>query len=69
MNYLIHIIFQGYSCWNGAALLNANPFYKHGIKFRRSHPGECASSECQLIAKDFWEAGYGNQEISVIILY
>eukprot|EP00842_Homolaphlyctis_polyrhiza_P003216 jgi/Hompol1/3896/HPOL_001657-RA len=59
--YELGLPLQGYSCWNGMAVLNTEPFYKHNVRFRRSDvsKGECASSECQLIAKDFWDLGYG----------
>ena len=49
---------QGYSCWNGLVVLSAAPFYQN-IKFRAAEPGECESSECKLLAKDFWKIGYG----------
>ncbi|KAI8924536.1 cryptococcal mannosyltransferase 1-domain-containing protein [Entophlyctis helioformis] len=59
--YELGLPVQAYSCWNGMAVLNTAPFYKHNVRFRRSDPaaGECAASECQLIAKDYWAAGYG----------
>lgn len=43
------------------ALMNARPFKDHGIRFRSAFNSstECSASECQLIAKDFWKAGYG----------
>jgi Cryptococcal mannosyltransferase 1 len=51
---------QAYSCWGGMAVLNAEPFYKHHVAFRSaSKKGECHASECSIIAKDFWELGYG----------
>jgi alpha-1,3-mannosyltransferase len=52
--------------------LDAEPFYK-GVRFRRSYldKGECAASECSLMAKDFWRLGYGRVIIvpSVKIVY
>jgi len=61
-----------YSCWNGMIALDAKPLLGVGlkgkdgqdvepIKFRgaRRHDGECAASECKLIAKDYWAVGYG----------
>ena len=42
-------------------MLNSEPFYEKGVRFRRSDTtiNECAASECKLIAKDFWSLGYG----------
>ncbi|KAJ1340327.1 hypothetical protein BSLG_005029 [Batrachochytrium salamandrivorans] len=59
--YELGLPVQIYSCWNGMVVLNSEPFYKHHVRFRRGNQtsGECAASECQLIAKDFWELGYG----------
>eukprot|EP00842_Homolaphlyctis_polyrhiza_P004159 jgi/Hompol1/4744/HPOL_000501-RA len=59
--YELGLPVQGYSCWNGISVLNSEPFYKHAVRFRQGDiaGGECAASECQLIAKDFWSHGYG----------
>ncbi|POW08061.1 hypothetical protein PSTT_07837 [Puccinia striiformis] len=48
-----------YSCWNGIVSLSPKPF-REGIKFRAADRkiGECPSSECQLLAKDFWSLGF-----------
>lgn len=53
-----------YSCWNGIIALTAKPFLPpaqggHSIKFRNGNTadGECAASECKLIARDFWGIG------------
>ncbi|PVU91425.1 hypothetical protein BB559_004157 [Furculomyces boomerangus] len=53
--------FQVQCCWNGAAVLNAKPFYEPiNLKFRRSKAkyNECAASECSLMCNDFWENGF-----------
>ena len=51
---------QVYSCWNGAVILNSEPFYQHPeLQFRRSRPNECSESECSLLSKDLWNLGYG----------
>lgn len=62
-----------YSCWNGLIALDARPFKllsssstsatkkpERLIKFRSANrsKGECRSSECQLLAKDFWSVGF-----------
>jgi alpha-1,3-mannosyltransferase len=64
--------FQVWSCWNGLAVLDARPFYE-GVRFRRSEvdKNECSSSECSLLAKDFWSRGYGRAMVvpSVKIVY
>jgi hypothetical protein len=54
-----------YSCWNGIIALKARPFLPttvpggHGFAFRNGNAatGECAASECKLIARDFWGIG------------
>jgi alpha-1,3-mannosyltransferase len=58
--------FQVYSSWNGLAVLDPKPFLPpHNVRFRRGDAarGECAASECSLIATDFWKAGYGRVQI------
>ncbi|PVU94167.1 hypothetical protein BB559_003067 [Furculomyces boomerangus] len=53
--------FQVQCCWNGAAVLNAKPFYEPtNLKFRISKPeyNECSASECSLMCNDFWENGF-----------
>lgn len=50
---------QTFSCWGGMALINTAPFYKHGVRFRSGKEGECRSSECLYLSKDFWKLGYG----------
>lgn len=50
-----------YSCWNGIIALDPTPFkYPQGLTFRAADrtAGECPSSECQLLAKDFWSLGF-----------
>lgn len=58
--------FQVYSSWNGLAVLDPAPFLPpHNVRFRRGdlEQGECAASECGLIALDFYKAGYGKVQI------
>ena len=43
-------------------VLDPKPFLD-GVRFRRSRGGECAASECSLIASDFWQAGYGHVQV------
>ncbi|WWC65904.1 uncharacterized protein I303_108526 [Kwoniella dejecticola CBS 10117] len=54
--------FQVFSSWNALAILSPKPFLPpHDVRFRRGDlaKGECAASECTLIASDFWKDGYG----------
>ncbi|OWZ53013.1 alpha-1,3-mannosyltransferase CMT1 [Cryptococcus neoformans 125.91] len=54
--------FQVFSSWNALAVLSPKPFLPpHNVRFRRGdvEKGECAASECTLIATDFWKAGFG----------
>ncbi|KAI8905556.1 cryptococcal mannosyltransferase 1-domain-containing protein [Gorgonomyces haynaldii] len=53
--YLNGLPLQAYSCWNGMALLNAEPFYQN-VRFRTGT--DCMGSECQQLADDFWSLGY-----------
>jgi len=47
-----------YSCWNGIIALSPEPFRgPQGLRFRAADRAECPSSECQLLAKDFWSLG------------
>ncbi|CAG9335901.1 unnamed protein product [Blepharisma stoltei] len=54
--------FEVYSCWNGIAILNAEPILKQGVKFRPrkydSENCECPQSECLLICTDYRKKGY-----------
>lgn len=46
-------------CWNGIAVMNAEPFHK-GLRFRHVVSGdECKASECSHICNDMWRNGYG----------
>ncbi len=46
-----------YSCWNGVAIMNPAPFMEvKDFKFRESK--SVIESECFLICKDYWTAGY-----------
>ncbi|OAV90766.1 hypothetical protein PTTG_28195 [Puccinia triticina 1-1 BBBD Race 1] len=50
-----------YSCWNGIVALAPTPFRApQGLRFRAAdrRADECPSSECQLLAKDFWSLGF-----------
>ncbi|TYJ58936.1 alpha-1,3-mannosyltransferase CMT1 [Cryptococcus floricola] len=53
--------FQVFSSWNALAVLDPRPFLEHGVRFRRGdlEKGECAASECTLVASDFWKEGFG----------
>lgn len=56
--------FRVFSCWNGFAVLNAEPFLQHSVSFRgRSYNRdeglcECVQSECLLLSVDYWRLGY-----------
>jgi len=52
--------FPVYSCWNGAASMSVQPFYKHNIKFRSSAVSDTCNhhSECFLICEDFRELNF-----------
>ncbi|KAL3140543.1 hypothetical protein ABBQ32_005123 [Trebouxia sp. C0010 RCD-2024] len=45
-------------CWNGLAIMRAEPFSKHNLRFRMHQEGECAASECSLVCNDFQRLGY-----------
>lgn len=50
-----------FSCWNGVAVLKAEPFLAKGntpIVFRPSTPEQVYHSECFWICYDFWTAGF-----------
>ncbi|WVW86879.1 hypothetical protein I302_108934 [Kwoniella bestiolae CBS 10118] len=54
--------FQVFSSWNALAILSPEPFLPpYNVRFRRGDTakGECAASECTLIAGDYWRAGFG----------
>ncbi|CAG8628674.1 7735_t:CDS:2 [Rhizophagus irregularis] len=55
---------QVFSCWNGVVIMNAEPFVKHGIKFRALMPQDkelpFEASECCLIFSDFKKVGDTN---------
>lgn len=40
--------------------LDAKPFVQHKVAFRSAFGSEkeCAASECKLLARDFWQAGF-----------
>lgn len=46
-----------FSCWNGVAVLQAEPFFKK-VAFRTSTESQMYHSECFWICHDFWQAGY-----------
>jgi alpha-1,3-mannosyltransferase len=58
--FLKNLPLQVFSCWNGMAILKSKPFGE-GVKFRSANEtlGECAASECQILARDFWAKGFG----------
>ncbi|GIL63118.1 hypothetical protein Vafri_17243 [Volvox africanus] len=47
-------------CWNGLAVINAEPFVQKVLDFREHREGECAASECSLLCDDMWRLGYDN---------
>ncbi|GLI66338.1 hypothetical protein VaNZ11_010075 [Volvox africanus] len=47
-------------CWNGLAIINAEPFVRKVLGFREHREGECAASECSLLCDDMWRLGYDN---------
>ncbi|WWC95421.1 hypothetical protein V866_002284 [Kwoniella sp. B9012] len=54
--------FQVYSSWNALAILSPEPFLPpYNVRFRRGdkEKGECAASECTLVASDYWKVGFG----------
>jgi alpha-1,3-mannosyltransferase len=57
--------FQVFAAWNGMVVLNPAPFTQHGVHFRRGSKtrGECAASECGLLASDFWKTNYGRVQV------
>lgn len=46
-----------FCCWNGLAVLRAEPFYR-GLRFRSSRPGTGVQSECTHLCIDLWANGY-----------
>jgi alpha-1,3-mannosyltransferase len=46
-----------YCCWNGLALLRAQPF-RQGLRLRAHQPRECPSSECSLLCDDLQRLGH-----------
>lgn len=44
-------------CWNGLAVIRAQPFYE-GVRFRRNLPNECGACECSHMCTDFIGRGY-----------
>lgn len=49
--------FQVASCWGGMAAFRTDVFMTAGLRFRRSFPGECAASECELFCRDLVSSG------------
>jgi len=57
--------FPVYSCWNGAASMSVEPFFKHNVKFRSNSANDmCDHSECFLICEDFREANFSRVYIN-----
>jgi alpha-1,3-mannosyltransferase len=56
--------FQAFSAWNGMVVLHPEPLVA-GIRFRRGNAakGECAASECSLLASDYWAKGFGRVQV------
>ncbi|WRT69758.1 uncharacterized protein IL334_006749 [Kwoniella shivajii] len=58
--------FQVFSSWNALAILSPKPFLPpYNVRFRSGNKekGECAASECTLIASDFWKIGFGKVQV------
>ncbi|KAL7422698.1 hypothetical protein Q5752_001989 [Cryptotrichosporon argae] len=58
--------FQAFSSWNALAVLAPAPFLPpFNVRFRRGDEsrGECAASECTLLASDFWKVGWGRVQV------
>lgn len=49
--------FPAFCCWNGLAVLRAEPFYR-GLRFRSTRPGQGVLSECTNLCLDLWANGY-----------
>ncbi|EFJ51823.1 hypothetical protein VOLCADRAFT_103314 [Volvox carteri f. nagariensis] len=45
-------------CWNGLAVINAEPFVRKVVDFREHRENECSASECSLLCDDMWRYGY-----------
>ena len=61
--YRNHQPFQVYACWNGGAVISAEPILERRIKFRRNVEGECYMGEPTLFAKDLWRLGLGRIQV------
>ena len=48
-----------YCCWNGLAILRAEPLHQ-GLHFRTHQPGECRASECSLLCDDYHRLGFSH---------
>eukprot|EP01112_Ceratiomyxa_fruticulosa_P007774 TRINITY_DN2019_c0_g1_i10.p1 TRINITY_DN2019_c0_g1~~TRINITY_DN2019_c0_g1_i10.p1 ORF type:complete len:370 (-),score=52.67 TRINITY_DN2019_c0_g1_i10:1180-2289(-) len=46
------------SCWNGAVVMNSDPFLKYGLQFHGNQDGSCYHSECYMICRDFEMLNY-----------
>eukprot|EP00854_Cymbomonas_tetramitiformis_P010867 gene10867-12863_t len=53
-------------CWNGLAVLNAEPFHR-GLRFRTAKVGECSASECSLLCKDLSFNGYNRKVVDPMV--
>lgn len=49
--------FRAQCCWNGLAVLSAEPF-RRGVRVRAHQPGECSASECTLLCNDYARLGF-----------
>ncbi|MCJ1339644.1 hypothetical protein MMC09_004934 [Bachmanniomyces sp. S44760] len=61
--YSRHQPFPVFACWNGVAVIVADPIMKRQIHFRGSQEGECKMSECTLFSKDLWRLGLGRIQV------
>lgn len=59
--------FQVFSTWGGMVVLAATPFLApYNLRYRRGDKrkeGECQASECELVNRDLWEAGWGRVQV------
>lgn len=51
--------FPAFCCWNGLAVLGAEPFYR-GLRFRSTRPGQGVLSECSNLCLDLWANGHSS---------
>ena len=58
---------QVYSCWNGATVINAEPFVERALRFRaQEDEHECRGGEPFYLCKDLWRLGGDFGKIQVV---